>query len=270
MLVLEVVKPEKAYAAAAWALAVYGRVFNRPNWQATQALDDMLEVMHVVLEVRAPTTIEEAQAAFQPELPWAEEHFQERVSGEPLNPGTAYLKWPRYLNQPPELREKFLEVESRMHSHTYMERFWPKSLLPRGIRYPTGDLADVVDLLKRDPTTRRAYLPVWFPEDTGALEYRVPCSLGYLFMSPDGVTLDVEYYIRSVDLIRHFRNDLYMAARLLQWVGERAEFKPGKVVMVMGNLHAWAKERRVVERIASGWQELRLFNRSFTGLREGS
>lgn len=263
MVVLEATARE-AYSAAAWALATRGRVFNRPNWQATEALDDMLEVLHVVLEVKAPTTIKEAQQVIQPELPWAEDHFQERVSGQPLNPGTAYLRWPRYLNQPPELREKFLEVDGKLHSHTYMERMWPKSLLPQGIRYPTGDLADVVELLRQDPTTRRAYLPIWFPEDTGALDRRTPCSLGYWFISPDGLELDMEYYIRSVDLLRHFRNDLYMAVRLLQRVGKEAGFRPNRVVMVMGNLHAWAREKGVVEKIASRWHSLKTLNRSFT------
>ena len=27
---------------------------------------------------------------------------------------------------------------------------------------------DVIDLLEREPFTRQAYLPIWFPEDTGA------------------------------------------------------------------------------------------------------
>jgi hypothetical protein len=68
-----------------------------------------------------------------------------------------------------------------------MERYWPKYINwaqdeePQdamfGIRYNYGDLNDVVDLLARSPATRQAVLPVWFPEDTGAVHgERVPCS----------------------------------------------------------------------------------------------
>jgi thymidylate synthase len=79
----------------------------------------------------------------------------------------------------------------------------------------------VIDLLRDRPTTRQAFIPIWFPEDTGAHHgERVPCTLGYHLMARDG-RLKIVYYMRSCDFLRHFRDDVYMAGRLCQWVCER-------------------------------------------------
>jgi thymidylate synthase len=96
-----------------------------------------------------------------------------------------------------------------------MERYWTPEL--KGIRYNYGNLRDVVDLLAKEPLTRQAYLPVWFPEDTGATGRRVPCSLGYHFIQRSGF-FHIVYYIRSCDFTRHFRDDIYLTYRLWDWV----------------------------------------------------
>jgi hypothetical protein len=41
---------------------------------------------------------------------------------------------------------------------------YDESAIHRGIYFPYGDLNDVVEELLRDPTTRQAILPVFFPE----------------------------------------------------------------------------------------------------------
>jgi hypothetical protein len=109
-------------------------------------------------------------------------------------------------------------------THTYQERFWPKragtfeNLGGHGIRYPYGDLDDVVNLLRREPQTRQATFPIFFPEDTGAVHGgRIPCTLHYHFLLRHN-KLHLWYPIRSCDAVRHFRDDLYMACRLNHWV----------------------------------------------------
>jgi hypothetical protein len=171
------------------------------------------------------------QHLIEPNLPWAEEHFLERVGGIPLNPPPSAANWP-YA----QAGHAAHTDEEEKFSHTYPERMWPKFanrercgesgdwLAPgpiHGIRFHYGDLADVVQLLRRSPYTRQAYLPIWFPEDTGAVhKERVPCSLGYHFLFRDG-KLNVTYMIRSCDFVRHFADDVYMAARLCQWICEQ-------------------------------------------------
>lgn len=194
----------------------------------------------------------------EPDLPWAEEHFQERVCGEPLNPPPSHVNWPYHAGE----QEKHLTAKGKKFDHTYPERFWPKYTKDihsarfdelttkkagpnRGIRFPYGDLNDVITMLTGDITTRQAYLPIWFPEDTGATQgQRVPCTLGYHFIGqPSSGSLDIKYYIRSCDIYRHLRNDVYFTHRLLQHVcaelSKRAgdTMYPGMMTMHISNLH---------------------------------
>lgn len=199
---------------------------------------------------------------------WADDHFIERVSGIPHNPAPSHLSWPYAVrgNGDHTTRDKF--------DHTYPERFWPKQAaydeipddhgLPAnryhrgGIRFLYGDLGDVVDLLVRNPLTRQAYLPVWFPEDTGAVEaQRVPCTLGYHFMQRGGF-LSCRYYIRSCDVYRHLSNDVWLAGMLTKWIATKVYeitetapapvvFRPGSLVMHIASLHAFTGDSRKIQ-----------------------
>lgn len=197
-----------------------------------------------------------------PNLPWADDHFtQERVGGQPLNPGLQWRNWPwahsaNSHRRPGEADPQF--------DHSYAERYWPKfagkteggalySDWPRfdhnkGIRFAYGDLDDLVTTLANEPLTRQAYLPVWFPEDLQACveKKRVPCSLGYHFIMRDN-RLHVVYYLRSCDFVKHFRDDVYLTVRLLLWVLQQCRLAaphepwdmiaPGTLTMHMTSLH---------------------------------
>lgn len=250
---------------------------NIGEWQS-QALPDsemtmMRELMNVSFQVDIPETQEELARATGAHLPWAEDHFLERVSGKPLNPPPSNEWWP-FAQKNNEAHKS--EGQSRF-SHTYPERIWPKwagqeladaaehdpmrdaewvHLEPEnhGIRFAYGDLDDVVKLLHEHPNTRQAFLPIWFPEDTGSVHgKRVPCTLGYHFMIRDN-QVQITYYMRSCDLVRHFQDDVYMAGRLLQWVinelnrwpsgdgvvrPRKRPLQPGGLIMHIANLHVF-------------------------------
>lgn len=211
------------------------------RWQSSDISDKPGATMREVLNVsfKVPMHYEDLgsyRRDIEPNLPWADDHFEERVSGVPWNPGEQWRNWPWALSADNHRKEK-----GGKFSHTYMERYWPKyaneesldrsteysdsgmklgeNLHPRtGIRYNYGDLGDVVNHLAKDPLTRQAFLPVWFPEDTGVVHgERVPCTLGYHFILRNGF-FHHTYYIRSCDFYRHFRDDLYLSARLHLWV----------------------------------------------------
>jgi len=234
--------------------------FNRGKWQQ---LDVSSSPMHATRELRnvtvlyvVPSDVQGLRDDIHPDMPWADAHFDERVGGEPLNPAPSYKIWPHHNGSAER------HVDNQKFSHTYPERFWPKFAnegnkrpngrqvyVPHnGIRYEYGDLADVIDQLVCNPDTRQAVLPVWFPEDTGDDGTRVPCSLFYHFMSDGNGTLSVWYSMRSCDLARHFRNDVYLAGRLLQWVCDQVNrglwdsdtddrLTPGCLNMTISNLH---------------------------------
>lgn len=220
------------------------------EWQAIRAdipQTRTRELQDVVFEYSLPVSMPQLQKEVGPNLPWAEDHFQERVSGIPHNPPPSHEWWPfaQRGNDQHRKDEKF--------SHTYPERFWARwnipVAMPRfGIRYRYGDLDDVVNLLQESPFTRQAYLPVWFPEDTGAHQgERVPCTLGYHFLRR-GDYLSCRYFIRSCDFLRHFRDDVYMAGRLTQWVAEKLEgVQAGNLVMFIGSLHIFEGEQGTLQ-----------------------
>ena len=189
----------------------------------------------------------------KPNLPWADDHFRERVSRKPLNPPPSESWWPHA----PKGNDRF-KNNSGIFSHTYPERYWPKlaglppmNKYPRiGIRFPYGDLDDLIRMMQKDPLTRQAYLPVWFPEDLGApITERKPCSLGYQFIMRNN-DLHIVYSIRSCDFLRHFRNDIYMTVLLQHWVLNELRaidnkwnmIIPGSFTMHITSLHLFVND----------------------------
>ena len=223
-------------------------------WQATELFQDhdMRVLRNVILNSSIPLEPEWLNGKIKADQPWSEIHFRERVSGEPSNPGESYKVWP--YNNFKDDNDPY--IKGKKFSHTYMERFWPKhaNQLPvgsptsdiyrdnKGIRYNLGDINDVIQQLRDNPLTRQAYLPIFFPEDTGAVHgERVPCTLGYLFEIWNGV-LDITYYIRSCDIFRHFRNDVYLTMRLAQHVAYSTNTTVGNMSMHIANLHLFEND----------------------------
>lgn len=200
----------------------------------------------------------------KPNLPWADDHFAERVCGVAINPGIEWANWPGA-----DSAATFL-THTGQFNHSYMERYWPRlgisyvatdtvdkfmrqNLGPdmEGLRHDYGDLMSLVRDLAANPMTRQAYLPIFFPEDTGdAHNGRKPCTLGYHFMMRDN-KLHIVYYIRSCDYIRHFRDDIYLTMRLLLWVldecrkinpGVWCKVVPGDFIMHISSLHMFRND----------------------------
>lgn len=227
-------------------LLSYGSYVDQGRWQARETKLRMFEALNFNYSTKIFEDPKEVAEAVGADLPWAEVHFQERVSGHPLNPAPSYLIWPYYKH------DEMWKVENDQFAHTYPERFWTPQL--DGIRYTYGNLGDLVDLLERDPYTRQAFLPMWFPEDTGAHHgERVPCTIGYHFILRSG-HLHMFYPMRSCDFRRHLHNDIYMAARMNHWVLEQLRkrdskwdnIKPGNLNLQIWNLHVFEGEENVI------------------------
>lgn len=254
------------------------------QWQSRDIKGDRSkvtwELREASLAIRMPPNEGEAQRVIRPNLPWAEDHFQERVGGKPLNPPPSQAWWPFAQNGNADHKK------NDQFSHTYPERFWPKHAghdfcnCPhsaemregkepgyysehwpcsysgrRGVRFSYGDLDDVIERLRDNLLTRQAYLPIWFPEDTGApAGERVPCTLGYLFLVRKN-TLHMTYHIRSCDFMRHWRDDVYMAVRLAHYVrsqlkiSQTAALNFGELTMHIGSFHIFEGDRPMVRHL---------------------
>lgn len=266
-----------AYRSLCSDMVKFGQAIHTEKWQSIEVAGkpeaEMRELINVYFSTRLTgTDIDEYRRDIKPNLPWADRHFElERISGHPINPGWTWKEWP-WAHSADKFRR-----EGEQYSHSYAERYWPKlagrfneegGIIPsipaaegltplRGVRYDYGDLSDVVNLLAREPLTRQAYLPVWFPEDTGVAHgERVPCTLGYHFMLRAGL-FHCFYPIRSCDLTRHLRDDWYLTVRLQLWIlgrlqamrpTEWAGVKPGLFTFWAGSLHCFINDWRKLER----------------------
>lgn len=249
-------------------------IVNTGHWQGIDikqkpemATYELLNWSFQVADLQTPVdrltnSLDYWRADIKPNLPWSDDHFEERVCGKPLNPARSWEWWPYSKSAAGHLDNggKF--------NHNYLERYWPKfagqmkpsytvddylqvtDYVHTGIYHKYGDLNDVVNLLVREPTTRQAYMPVFFPEDTGAVHRgRLPCSLGYHFIHRDGFC-HIVYYLRSCDFVRHFRDDIYLTLRLLLWVIEQCaskseqwkQVKPGTFTMHITSLHMFRND----------------------------
>jgi hypothetical protein len=223
----------------------------------------MIETLNLSFSCQMSPDLQVIGEQINPNFAWADEHFEERVSGYPLNPPPYHVRWPYAQKNNSEFGgdEKF--------SHTYPERIWGKygeaespthltGCTLKGIRYHYGDFADVINLMVREPFTRQAFLPIWYPEDTGSVHgERVPCTIGYHFIRR-GDWVHVVYYIRSCDFFRHFRDDIYLCARKVFWLIEQCKkkdpenwknVKPGMLTMHITSLHAWASEKPMLKNL---------------------
>lgn len=240
----------------------------------------MLELLNATVHVpQVPRTIthlvKDLEGFFN--YPWAENHFLERVSVCPMNPGTEWENWPDGKSA-----AKFLNKDGQFN-HNYMERYWPKFAgkvkvatktaedyaaaerqLPflgahRGIRDQTyGDLMDLVNLLADEPDTRQAYMPIFFPEDTGIGDGdRKPCTLGYHFIVRDK-KLHIYYPMRSCDFYRHWGDDVYLTVRLGMWIRDELrerdptvwdEVTVGSLTMHCTSLHMFINDYLEMEKV---------------------
>lgn len=160
------------------------------------------------------------------DLDWCEAEFLERISTVPINPGTAYRM--RF-----DVWHEFLNADGRF-DYTYSERM-------------CHQLPLLIDYLACDSDTRRAYLSIWEPHDMllALTPTRVPCSLGYLFQVRNG-KLTVKYSMRSCDIMTHFPNDIYLAAKLQKYVADQIGVETEYLVHEVGSLHAYNKDLKGV------------------------
>jgi thymidylate synthase len=205
--------------------------------RSTQARKELIsrELRNVVFEMNVPTHREDLVEEINPNLPWAEMHFAERVSGEPMNPPPSHTSWPWA-----SANDKHQTQAGQAFSHSYPERLWPPKV--KGLRFLMGDLNDAVTLLERNVSTRQCFVPIWFPEDVMAAHQgeRVPCTLGYHFLIRGG-EIHTTYMIRSCDFVRYFADDIYMACRLAQWIMYRLKWavNMGTLTFLCMSLHCF-------------------------------
>lgn len=169
--------------------------------------------------------------------PWADREFEERIyypfdpghEGDPeyayfINPGKAWKLreniWTEYMH------------DGKM-AYTYNERL-----------HFNDQLWKMIDQLKKDHDSRQIWVSLWNPaidpDKLGGVS-RVPCSLGYAFQVREG-KLNLHYVMRSCDFATHFRNDIYLAIKLQEWVSQKIDVPVGDFTHTVFSLHVYKKD----------------------------
>lgn len=172
---------------------------------------------------------EEALFVFSHAKEWADAEFKERIGMSMVNPGEAWK-----LRK--DLWSQFLV--GGMFDYTYSERMFCA-------------LKDLIFLLKNDPDTRKAVLPIFNGltyDDTVYYDgsKRIPCSMYYDFLIRENgkgeKVLHICYHQRSSDYCIHFGNDVYLAWKLMEYISKQVGIKPGYLYHTIDSLHAYKKD----------------------------
>lgn len=184
---------------------------------------DTLELQNYAYTVTQPVPGE-----LKPTLPWADEEFKERITTPPVNPGEAWK-----LRK--EVWTEFLCDDGKF-AYCYPERFASFNQIPR-----------ILERIKVDPDSRQLFLAVYNPSDIknmGGIS-RVPCTIGYQVQIREDL-LHLTYIQRSADFITHFNNDVYLAARMQQYLAEKSGYKVGRYTHFIMSLHMFRRDAKGV------------------------
>lgn len=173
---------------------------------------------------------------------WCKAEFKERISGDQVNPGKAYLLrgkfWEEFLVHNKLGEEKF--------DYTYPERI---NCLVKYMGEHMTKLDAVIELLKHDSDTRKAVLSI-YNDSVDRNHYegdaRIPCSMYYDFLIRENAkgekVLNICYHQRSSDFIQHFGDDVYLAWMLMAYVADKVGIKQGYLYHTIDSLHAYKKD----------------------------
>lgn len=116
--------------------------------------------------------------------------------------------------------EKFISFQ-----YSYGERIRQKNALE-----------NVINLLRIDPVTRRAVLPIFSPFDTKCFKYEVPCATQIYLRIRDG-KLNMDLYMRSNDIVGALPADIYGFRQLQKYIASETNCKIGMYTHVIGSAH---------------------------------
>ena len=177
---------------------------------------------------------------------WADAELDERLSGLTLNPGRAWElrkdMWEQFL-----VEDKFPTGPG--FDYTYPERLNNKVLSIDDSGYNNIPvLQAVINLLKKDPDTRKAVLPIFHEKDCEHYDgsARIPCSIYYGFFIREG-KLNITYHQRSSDFVGHFGNDVYLAWKTMEYVARQVGVEKGHLIHTVDSLHCYKKDWHILK-----------------------
>lgn len=114
----------------------------------------------------------------------------------------------------------------------------------------TSQLDRVVDLLRRDPQSRRAVAIISEPSDAGTASHDQPCaiSLQYLIRAD---RLEAITTMRSQSAVMVLPYDGFLFAAIQVWLAARLGLEPGHYHHQSGSMHFYEEERPLVDAVVA-------------------
>lgn len=111
-------------------------------------------------------------------------------------------------------------------------------LLDKEMKKGKDQLAQVIDTLKSDPSSRRMVVSAWNAQDIGKMVLP-PCHVLFQFYVVDG-KLDLQMYQRSADVFLGLPFNIASYAILLHMVAKEVNLKPGRLIICLGDTHIYS------------------------------
>jgi thymidylate synthase len=119
-----------------------------------------------------------------------------------------------------------------------------------------NQLASIIELLRDDPTTRRAVAAVYHPEDAGRRSRDIPCIVAVAFLVRKD-RLETSLILRSSNVVRVFPYDVFIYSMLAEVVAAELELEAGGLFFHAVSCHAYEEDTAVGEAIVGASERFR-------------
>lgn len=132
-------------------------------------------------------------------------------------------------------------------AYTYASRArWAEEDRKFGVE-PVDQLAEAINLLRKDRYTRRAAVTISRPWDISSRD--PPCLRAYVLQAIDESTLGGTFYMRSNDAYGATHANQYGFARLVQFVAQQCGFEKVRMTLLAMNMHIYSNSWNAVREI---------------------
>lgn len=106
-------------------------------------------------------------------------------------------------------------------------------------------LLKIVEILRNDPDSRRAVVPIYRKEDAGLNSKDIPCTIGFQFLIRNN-KLDMIVNMRSNDIFLGFPYDTFNFTMWQEYVACKLNIEIGTYTHIANSLHFYEKDREKI------------------------
>ena len=117
-----------------------------------------------------------------------------------------------------------------------------------------NQVENVIELLQKNPTSRRAVIQLFDSSDLSSDHKDIPCTCTVQLFAR-GANLDMHTHMRSNDLYLGLPHDVFSFTMLQEIIARQLNLEPGRYCHSVGSLHIYERdEEQIAEFINEGWQ----------------